>query len=261
MSRDADPLTGPIETTDPQSAESELFGSSDSEDFEFAFDATTTAPPAGASVFVDDPPAEAAPQLDPVAPVMPTQPTGPTRAVAPQDLSRWERRRRVRLQARRVRRIVRHIEPWSVLKISIIFYACLWVILMVAGVLLWSLAVSSGTVDNVESFIRDLFALEEFELNPDQIFRGFAFGGLVLVIAGTAFSVLLCVLFNLISDLTGGLRITVIEEESARFRPRRRRGGPRRPAPPIPGVAPGAPPGHGEPGPPRQSGRARRSAR
>jgi len=46
---------------------------------------------------------------------------------------------------------------------------------------------------------------------------------LVLSIAGVAFNVLLCVLFNLISDLTGGVRITVIEEESARFQPPRRR--------------------------------------
>ena len=244
MSRDVDPLTGPIETTDPQDPESALFGSSNGEEFVFAFDATTTTePPTADSVFVDDP-VEASPQLDPIAPVLPAQPAGPTRAVAPQDLSRWERRRRVRLQARRVRRIVRHVEPWSVLKISLIFYACLWVILMVAGVLLWSLAVSSGTVENVESFVRDLFALDEFEFNADQIFRGFAFGGLVLIIAGTAFSVLLCVLFNLISDLTGGLRVTVIEEESARFRPRRRRGSARR-APPVaapPPGTPGAPP-------------------
>ena len=40
--------------------------------------------------------------------------------------------------------------------------------------------------------------------------------GLILVIAGTGLNVLLAVLFNLISDLVGGVRITVIEEESAR---------------------------------------------
>ena len=31
-----------------------------------------------------------------------------------------------RLRARRVRRLVRHVEPWSVLKMSLIFYFCLW---------------------------------------------------------------------------------------------------------------------------------------
>ncbi len=131
-----------------------------------------------------------------------------------------EYRRAVRLQARKVRRVVRHIEPWSALKISLVFYLCLWVIVMLAGVMLWSIAVGSGTVDDTESFIEELFALEQFKFNAGQIFRGLAVGGLVLVVAGTFFNVLLCVLFNLISDLTGGMRVTVIEEETARQRPR-----------------------------------------
>ena len=46
---------------------------------------------------------------------------------------------------------------------------------------------------------------------------------MVLAIAGVTFNVLLAALYNLISDLTGGVRITVIEEESARFTPPKRR--------------------------------------
>ncbi len=141
----------------------------------------------------------------------------------PLRMSRLERRRRVRLQARRVRRIIRHIEPWSVLKISVFFYACLWVIFLVAGFMIWGVAEGSGTVDKLESLIRSLFALETFDFDASQIFKGYALGGLALSIAGTAFNVLMCLLFNLISDLTGGLRITMIEEETARPTPPRRR--------------------------------------
>ncbi len=144
----------------------------------------------------------------------------PASARQPVKVTPREYRRAVRLQARKVRRVIRHIEPWSVLKISLLFYMCLWVIVLLAGVMLWSIAVGSGTVDNTESFIEELFALQQFEFNASQIFRGFAVGGLVLVVAGTFFNVLLCVLFNLISDLTGGIRVTVIEEETARQRPR-----------------------------------------
>ena len=148
----------------------------------------------------------------------------------PRRMSRMERRRRVRLQARRVRRIIRHVEPWSVLKVSIFFYACLWVIFLVAGFMIWGVAESSGTVDKLESLIRELFALDTFDFDAGQIFRGYALGGLALSIAGTTFNVLMCLLFNLISDLTGGVRITMIEEESARpIPPRRRRR--RRPPP------------------------------
>ncbi|KIE51408.1 MAG: hypothetical protein MB53_02865, partial [marine actinobacterium MedAcidi-G2A] len=55
-----------------------------------------------------------------------------------------------------------------------------------------------------------------------QIFRGYALGGLVLAIAGSTMNVLMCLIFNLISDLTGGLRITMIEEETVRPSPPRR---------------------------------------
>ena len=134
-----------------------------------------------------------------------------------------DRRTAGRLRARKVRRLVRHVEPWSVLKVSLIFYFCLWVILLIAGVILWSFAVGSGTVDNVENFVTELFALKSFELNADEIFRASAIGGLVLVLAGSGFTVLMAVLFNLISDVTGGVRFTVVEEETARPRPKRTR--------------------------------------
>jgi len=132
-----------------------------------------------------------------------------------------DRRVAGKLRARRVRRLVRHVEPWSVLKLSLIFYFCLWGIMLIAGVILWSLAVGSGTIDNVENFIQKLFALDSFAFNADQIFRASAVGGLVLVVAGAGFTVLMAVLFNLISDVTGGIRFTVVEEETARPRPKR----------------------------------------
>jgi hypothetical protein len=127
-------------------------------------------------------------------------------------------RRPDRLQARKTHRLVRHIEPWSVLKISLIFFFCIWVILLTAAVLLWQVAKSSGVIDNVENFIEDIFALKEgsFAFEGGQMFRAYAVGGLVMVVAATGFTVLLAVLFNLISDLTGGVRVTVVEEESAR---------------------------------------------
>ena len=146
--------------------------------------------------------------------------------VGPRPVARptWRDKRTAgRLRARKVRRLVRHVEPWSVLKAALIFYFCLWVILLIAGVMLWSLAVSSGTVDNVENFVTKLFALESFTFNADQIFRASAIGGLVLVVAGAGFTVLVAVLFNLISDVTGGVRFTVVEEETARPRPKRLR--------------------------------------
>ena len=127
-------------------------------------------------------------------------------------------RQRRRLRARKVERIVRHVDAWSVLKVSFLFSLCLWIVFILAGMILWTAAVSSGAIDNVEDFITDLFALESFKFEGGQLFRGAAIGGLIMVLVSTGFSVLIAVLFNLISDVTGGIRVSVIELENLRAR-------------------------------------------
>ena len=121
-----------------------------------------------------------------------------------------------RLRARKVRRLVRHIEPWSVLKVALLFNFCMWVVTMVAGVLLWNAAETAGTIQDVEQFAEEIFALEEFAFQGEEIFNAVALGGLVVAVAATGFAVLVAILLNLISDLTGGIRVTVVEEETAR---------------------------------------------
>lgn len=121
-----------------------------------------------------------------------------------------------RLRARRVRRLVRHVEPWSILKVSIFLYSCMWCVLLLVGVILWKLASESGLITNMEKFITKLGALESFTFHGDLIFRVAVATGLIIVLALTVFTVLCAVLFNLISDITGGVRFTVVEEETAR---------------------------------------------
>lgn len=127
-----------------------------------------------------------------------------------------ERMQERRLRARKVRRLVRHIEPWSVLKVSLLFNFCMWVVIMIAGVLLWNAAEQAGTIQDVESFATKIFALEDFAFNGEEIFNAVALGGLVVAVAATGFAVLVAILLNLISDLTGGIRVTVVEEETSR---------------------------------------------
>jgi hypothetical protein len=131
----------------------------------------------------------------------------------------WREQRRLgRLRARKVKRVVRHIEPWSVFKISLIFNVCLFITFMVSGTLLWSLAVSAGTIDNIIAFVNDLIG-GEITIDGEDIFRAALYGGAVMVVANSLFMVLLVVLFNLISDLVGGIRVSVIEEENVRRAP------------------------------------------
>jgi hypothetical protein len=98
-----------------------------------------------------------------------------------------------------------------VFKLSFVFYLCLFVIVVIAGLLLWSMAVNAGdTIDNLESFIVDI-GFEDFEFVAGDLLRGLLVFGAVLVVVGTVVTTLLAILFNLISDLVGGIRYTVIE--------------------------------------------------
>jgi hypothetical protein len=179
-----------------------------------------------------------------------------------------------------VRRTLRHVDPWSVLKLSLLFNAALFLIVCVASALLWGGARASGTLDNLESFITS-FGFGNCEGDPNatvssttttttaatdagdqfgngastttepeaptatlaertsgddddcppgehlvggfrfediRVFEVFAFGGVVMVLASTGATVVMALLFNLMSDLTGGVQVWVVEEE-----PRQRR--------------------------------------
>ena len=126
-------------------------------------------------------------------------------------------------RVRRVTRVVRHVDPWSVFKIAFVANVVLYLIVLTAGVLLWNVAYATGTVDNVERFFES-FGWSSFEFNGGQIYHNAWIGGLFVVIGLTGLAVLMATLFNLITDLVGGMRFTVLEEEvvEARTSPMRR---------------------------------------
>jgi Transmembrane domain of unknown function (DUF3566) len=132
------------------------------------------------------------------------------------------------------------IDVWSVLKISALFYVSLGLIILVAVTLLYNAGRSVGTVDQVESFVTRMGAYgdcvprpevpegTEFEADDDcaegevlvggfriddgTLFKAAAIGGAILVLAGSIGNVLLTILINLLNELTGGLRHTIIKE-------------------------------------------------
>lgn len=121
-----------------------------------------------------------------------------------------------------MRRILYGFELWSVLKVSLLFYFCVWAIFLLAGVLLWSFAVSSGYIERFENFILEIFNYETFVVNGSEIFDWYVLAGLFGVLIMTALTVVLCLIYNLISVLVGGVRLTLVEEETVRLQPRRR---------------------------------------
>jgi hypothetical protein len=132
------------------------------------------------------------------------------------ELSAEQRAALGRLQARKVGRVVRDVSPWSVFKFSVLFWVCVWLILTVAGVILWKVGEGAGVVANIEKFYAKASGEKTFEVDGRGVFRAGASIGALLVVALTGLSVLISVLFNLVSDLTGGIRLSVVELESTR---------------------------------------------
>lgn len=149
----------------------------------------------------DDDPAEQTTQTTPAI-VVPT---------------RRQRRAAQQLQARKVGRIVRHVDPFSVLRVASVFYLCVLLTVTVASLFLWALAANAGIISGIEDFIRQAMALESFKFDANKLFKLEMLGGSILWLVASVATALGAVVFNFIADLTGGLRVTVVEEESARL--------------------------------------------
>ena len=118
----------------------------------------------------------------------------------------------VKPRVRRVSRVIRDIDPWSVFKVGLVFHLVCYFVALISLVLLWNVARSTGTVDNVDNFMES-FGWETFKFDGGELLSRIWLLGLFAVILCTGLWVLMATIFNLITDLVGGLRVTVLEEE------------------------------------------------
>lgn len=110
--------------------------------------------------------------------------------------------------------VIRRIELRSVIRFSLLLYASIWAVLLVAGMALWVAASIAGVRANIEGLIADLFASNTFGFKGAQVLRASLFGGGVLVLLGTGANVVVSALYNLISELIGGVAVVVDDGEA-----------------------------------------------
>jgi hypothetical protein len=145
--------------------------------------------------------------------------------------------RRRRPRVRRVTRVVRTVDTWSVFKVATVFAAVLYVSALLSGVLLWNVAYATGTIDNAERFMES-FGWQTFEFKGGEIFHDAWIIGMFAAAGLVGLTVLAAATFNLVSDLVGGVRVTVLEEEMVVRPVSRRRKQRIRKAPPRAATAP-----------------------
>ena len=114
-------------------------------------------------------------------------------------------------RSRHAKVVLRKVGPWSVLKISFLFYLCVMVVIIGAMMILYAIVGAIGALDSLTRLIRDLFADQSFEIHGGWLFsRGLSIG-LALVVLWTLINVFIVFLYNLLSDVVGGIEVTLSE--------------------------------------------------
>lgn len=117
------------------------------------------------------------------------------------------------MAVRRVRRVLRKIDPWTVLKVSIIFNVIVVMAISIGIAIAWTLLRNSGIPDDIVSSINELAIFEEdINLDGPSYFRVMVFFSIVSTILLTSLATLSAVIYNLISDVVGGVEFVVLEE-------------------------------------------------
>lgn len=176
--------------------------------------------PEPASGFDPEPVTDEEELVPPFGPIAP-EPAWPSTVVRAPAETRLPRR-----GVRRTRVEVRRIGPLSVLKFSLIFYFCVFLVIYLALAIIWGILTASGVIDSIEQLLGDIFPSEAalsptgelstgdappLEIVTGQLFTWLFIAGCVGVAIWSCINVFVAVIYNLISDIVGGIEVTLAD--------------------------------------------------
>lgn len=118
-------------------------------------------------------------------------------------------------QVRRVRRIIRKFDAWTVFKVSAIVWFVMAIAFVLGLVMFWSVLNASGIPTKITDFLIDITLLEQGSApfaNTEQFMRLAVYSSLLLAVLGTGLTTLVAIIYNLVSDVVGGIEVIVLEE-------------------------------------------------
>jgi len=123
---------------------------------------------------------------------------------------------------RRVRRIIRKIDAWTVFKVSAVFWSVAALAMVLGLVMFWSVVTAAGIPDKITSFLVQITLISEGS-NPfaanDSFLRLAIFGSIAWAVIGCGLTTVIAIMYNLASDVVGGVEIVVLEETLAPMAP------------------------------------------
>jgi hypothetical protein len=122
---------------------------------------------------------------------------------------------------RRTRVEIRHVGPLSVLKYSLLFYFCLMLIGFIALFLIFQVLEAAGTITTLETNILGCLFQEgerpttgdciPYEINGTVLFTWLFLAGVIGSALIALLNTFIAVVYNLISDIVGGVEVTLAE--------------------------------------------------
>ncbi len=116
---------------------------------------------------------------------------------------------------RRVRRIIRKIDPWTTLKVSSVVWAVMAIALVLGVVIFWAVLDRAGIPSRITEFMVEITLIEQGAqpfANSEQFLRFLIFASVFWWVAMTGLTVAGTIVYNLVSDVVGGVEVVVLEE-------------------------------------------------
>jgi hypothetical protein len=113
---------------------------------------------------------------------------------------------------RRAQVVVHRINAWTVLRVSLLFYFCVMVILVFAlSIVYWVLGVM-GVLASVSDLLASIFPdNKSYTIDGGWLFIRALVVGAGWVVIWSLVNMFLALLYNLISDVVGGIKVTLAE--------------------------------------------------
>jgi hypothetical protein len=144
------------------------------------------------------------------APVAPQPSTVEQQRVEPRRPSPSSRRR---ISGRRVHRTIRHVDVWSVFKLSIFYYACFTVLWLLVVAVLYGILAQAGLFDAIEKFGKSMVLWDKVDISLIYVEKWALLLAIAFLIIGSLINALIAFLYNFAADTVGGIELTFVEKD------------------------------------------------
>ena len=140
-------------------------------------------------------------------------PVTPARVERPKVAGVRAARTRRRVTGTRVHRTIRHVDVWSVFKLSIFYYSCFTVLwLFLVGILYWVLS-AAGLFEAIEKFGKAMVLWDKVDISLLYVEKWALLLAIVFLVIGSLVNGLIAFLYNFAADPVGGVELTFVEKE------------------------------------------------